>query len=170
MDLSKNYMSEEQLVVFNLLDEEFGVAINQVKEIIRVPEITKIPNAHDYMEGIINLRGKVISVVNLKKIFGLSNPSYKDDVKIIIIEANEAIIGILVDDVQEVTKINSENIEPAPENILGMGNSYIRGIGKINNDRLLILLELFNILGSDEINDINNSCKNYNSTIASSPR
>lgn len=144
---------EEQLVIFKLKSEEFGVNISNVKEIIRIPEITTIPNAQAYMEGIINLRGKVIPVLNIKKIFGFGSEVNQSTEKIVIIEVNSHCLGILVDDVTEVLKISKSNIEPPPTNVMGIINNYIKGVGKIDQ-RLIILLDLVNLVPSNYLEEI----------------
>lgn len=142
-------MAEEQLVVFCLGNEEYAVAISQVKEIIQYKGATKVPNVPEYMEGIINLRGKVIPVIDLALRLDLA-AGKAGGKRVLIIEAAEKEIGLVVDEVSEVIRLQDDAIEPAPT---GIGNSYIRGIGKDEN-RLLILLDVNKLFKSKELEAI----------------
>lgn len=143
-------MEEEQLVVFRLGKEEYAVSIAQVKEIIHYNGATRIPNTPEYMEGIINLRGKVIPVIELAARFG-GAANTEIDRHVVIVETVGQEVGIVVDEVTEVIRLQEAVIEPAPTMT---GNSdYVRGIGKENN-RLLILLDLRKLFKKDEIEAI----------------
>lgn len=144
---------EEQVVVFTLQREEFAVGISSVKEIIRVPEITAVPKAQSFVEGIINLRGKVIPVLSLKKLFNFQDTAGAKETKIVIIETGEFNMGFLVDGVTEVLKLQQQDIEPPPTSMAEGCRQYIRGIGKVK-DRLLILLELRQILTAEDRQDL----------------
>lgn len=138
-----------QLVTFSIGDEEFGVDILQVQEIIRTMEITKVPRAPDFVEGVINLRGKVIPIVDLRRRFGLENRAHDKHTRIIVIEINQMIVGFVVDSVSEVLRIPSGTVEPPPPVVSGMDSEYISGVGKLQ-DRLLILLDLNKLLSGEE--------------------
>lgn len=140
-------MGEEQLVVFRLGREEYGVSISQVREIILYRTATKLPNTADFMEGIISLRGKVIPVIELAKKFGLAIDGEKDK-RAIIVEVAGQEIGVIVTEVTEVLRLSSDQIEAVPA--MTAVNECIRGIGK-DADRLLILLDLSKLLKADEI-------------------
>ena len=142
-------MAEEQLVVFCLGNDEYAVAISQVKEIIQYKGATKVPNVPEYMEGIINLRGKVIPVIDLALRLDLA-AGKAGGKRVLIIEAAEKEIGLVVDEVSEVIRLQDDAIEPAPT---GIRNSYIRGIGKDEN-RLLILLDVNNLFKSKDLEAI----------------
>ncbi len=142
-------MAERQLVVFGLGDEEFGVDIIQVQEIVRLQEVTKIPNAPEFVEGIVNLRGKVIPLIDLRKRFGFAKVEHDDDSRIIVTSFNDNLIGIIVDNVTEVIRLQEEQIEPPPNIVAGIGREYLQGVGKIEN-RLVVLLELDRILNIEE--------------------
>jgi len=142
-------MAERQLVVFGLGEEEFGVDIIQVQEIVRLQEVTKIPNAPEFVEGIVNLRGKVIPLIDLRKRFGFSKVDHDDDSRIIVTMVNESLIGIIVDNVTEVIRLQEEQIEPPPGIVAGIGREYLQGVGKVEN-RLVVLLELDRILNLEE--------------------
>lgn len=136
-----------QLVTFRIGEEEFGVDILAVQEIIRLMQITMVPRAPEFIEGVINLRGKVIPVVNMRARF--NKPEHKPDssTRIVVMELGQKIVGFLVDGVSEVLRIPETTVEDPPPVVAGIGSEYIRGIGKLDN-RLLILLDLDHLLGS----------------------
>lgn len=146
-DNVKTKGKEIQLVIFRLRDEEFGVAIGSVLEISRVLEITHIPEAPGFIEGVINLRGRVLAVIALAKQFGL--PDEKElpkTARIMVVEIHNTSLGLIVDEVPGVIKISEEEIEPSPEIIESeVSRHYIKGVAKLN-DRLIILLDLNNVL------------------------
>ncbi len=140
-----------QLAVFQLAGEEFGVDIMQVQEIIRMPGITRIPQSPAYVEGIINLRGKIIVVIDLDTRFNMSSKELDDNSRIIVVEIGETVVGMVVDSVSEVIRLPAANVEPAPEMITTKIHAdYLKGVGKID-DRLLILLDLENVLSEEEM-------------------
>ncbi|NLM22180.1 MAG: chemotaxis protein CheW [Peptococcaceae bacterium] len=145
-------MQEEQMVTFSLGSEEFGVDIMKVQEIIRIPPITRVPKAPDFIEGVINLRGNVIPVVNLRVRFGMLPGEETDLSRIIVLQIDNKIFGVRVDGVTEVMRLSSDSIEPPPPIALGLDASFIRGVGKIG-DRLLILLELDKIMDGELMNE-----------------
>ena len=115
MDITKKQDDELlQLVTFSIGDEEFGVDILKVQEIIRTMEITKVPRAEDFVEGVINLRGKVIPIIDLRRRFGLVSKSHDKDTRIIVIEISNMIVGFVVDSVSEVLRIPASTVEPPP--------------------------------------------------------
>lgn len=138
-----------QLVTFSIGDEEFGVEILKVQEIIRMLEITKVPKAPPFVEGVINLRGKVIPILDLRKRFGLSSRSHDKNTRIIVIEINSMIVGFIVDSVSEVLRLPANTVEPPPPVVAGLDSDYISGVGKLE-DRLLIMLDLNRLLSNEE--------------------
>jgi purine-binding chemotaxis protein CheW len=138
-----------QLVTFSIEDEEFGVEILKVQEIIRMMEITRVPRAPQFVEGVINLRGKVIPIIDLRKRFGLETLPHDKNTRIIVIEISAMIVGFIVDSVSEVLRIPANTIEPPPPVVSGLDSEYISGVGKLQ-DRLLILLDLDRLLSNDE--------------------
>lgn len=136
-----------QLVTFRIGEEEFGVDIIAVKEIIRLMQITMVPRAPEFIEGVINLRGKVIPVVNMRKRFNKEQHTPDSSTRIVVMELDQKIVGFLVDGVSEVLRIPETTVEDPPPVVAGIGSEYIRGIGKLDN-RLLILLDLDHLLGS----------------------
>lgn len=139
---------ELQLVIFRLANEEYGLPITKVQEINRLVPITKLPQTPSFMEGIINLRGRIIPVIDLRKRFSLTVTEYNDDTRIIIVEVNGQTVGIIVDAVTEVVRLPATNIEPPPPSFV-LDSQYIDGVGKLE-DRLLILLEIDRILTTQE--------------------
>ncbi|KCZ71145.1 chemotaxis signal transduction protein [Candidatus Methanoperedens nitroreducens] len=145
---------ELQLVVFNIGREEFGVEIMNVQEIIRMINITKIPQAPDYIRGIINLRGRIIVVINLNVIMDMKSREQDENTRIIVASIGDTVMGFVVDSVSEVIRLSEKNVEPAPAIIASrIGMEYILGVGKLDN-RLLILLNLGKILSTDELHSI----------------
>ena len=148
-------MAENQYVVFNLNKEEFGIDIMNVKEITPYQESINIPNAPDFIEGIINYRGNVIPIINLKKRFNLDNLEVTKDTRIIVINLDDKEIGFVVDEASQTIRIDDEQIDPAPDIISEVDRRFITGVGKISEDRLLILLNLHNVLTDKEKDQIN---------------
>ena len=135
-----------QLVVFKLGREEYGVSILQVQEIKRITEITRVPHSPDYIKGVMNLRGSILPVIDLKKRLNLPPAEYTDDTRIIITKVEDIVVGMIVDAVSEVTTIDQNNIEPPQAVVGGIAADYISGVGKLEN-RLLILLNADAIIG-----------------------
>jgi purine-binding chemotaxis protein CheW len=146
-----------QLVGFMIGKEYFGVDILMVQEIIRSTPITGVPNSPDFIEGVINLRGSIIPVIDLRKRLNISKNLKnlnKDDTWIMILDVEGRVTGFIVDKVTEVLKIHDESIEPPPEIVVaGLKSQYIRGVCKIDK-RLLILLDFNRILLFDELNKL----------------
>jgi purine-binding chemotaxis protein CheW len=152
-------MSEQemQLVVFALKSGnnlcEYGVPITQVQEIIRLTTPTRIPNAPGFVEGVINLRGKVIPVIDLKNRFDLKYGEHTDNTRIIVVDIGGHTVGIIVDEVTEVLRLSATDIEPPPSIIEGITTEYLRGVGKVG-DRLLVLLDIQKVLGDSEAQEL----------------
>ncbi|HRP01425.1 MAG TPA: chemotaxis protein CheW [Candidatus Kapabacteria bacterium] len=142
-----------QLVSFHIGEEEFGVDILMVKEINRMSLITKVPNAPTFVEGIINLRGKVIPIIDLREKLGLMKKEFDNHTRIIIVEIETNTIGFIVDKVNEVLRINKSVTEEPPRMVAGIESRYITSIGKLD-DRMLILLDLAKILVTNEMDAI----------------
>lgn len=142
-----------QLVTFNVGEEEFGVGILAVREINRMMEITRVPHAPDFVEGVVNLRGQVIPVVDLRKRFNLEAAEHDKSSRIVVVELNEKVVGFLVDSVSEVLRVDYSMVEPPPAIIAGIEREYLEGVVKLE-DRLLILLNLRRLLNHSEANDL----------------
>jgi purine-binding chemotaxis protein CheW len=143
--------SEEllQLVSFNIGDEEFGVDILRVQEINRMMEVTRVPNSPEFVDGVINLRGKVIPVVDLRRRFGMPRKAHDKNTRIIVVELAGNVVGFVVDAVREVLRIPRSVTEPPPVLGGGVKDGYVTAVGKLN-DRLLILLDLERVLSGKE--------------------
>lgn len=141
---------ELQLVSFTIGTEEFGVDILKVQEINRMVEITKVPQAPHYIEGVINLRGKIIPIIDLRKRFGLEIKSYDKNTRIVVVDIGGTIMGMIVDAVSEVLRLNSATIEAPPEMVTGVNTDYIKGVAKLE-DRLLIFLDLSKVIDVEEL-------------------
>ncbi len=145
-----------QVVGFKLEDEEFVIDILKVQEIIKMIDITPLPNAPHYVNGVINLRGKVIPVISLRKRFGFEEKENNNLTRIMVVEIDKKLVGFIVDKVTEVLRIPASSIEPPPPLVSKIGSEYLKGVGKIG-DRLLIILEVEKILSTDEQKNLNNS-------------
>lgn len=129
------------LVTFRMGKEEYGVPIGNVQEIIRAVDITQVPGAPDHVRGVINLRGRIIPVVDLRKRFSLPDIGLTDKNRIIVLELGEKRIGMLVDSVSQVVKFSSEVVEEIPPDVVAVDECYIKGIAKLGT-RLIIILHL----------------------------
>lgn len=152
---SQNSVGSEivQLVSFNIGEEEFGVDILRVQEINRMVEITRVPNSPEYVEGVINLRGKVIPIIQMRKRLNMEAKPLDKDTRIIVVEINKKVIGFIVDSVNEVLRIDKSITEVPPSMVSGLDSDFITSIAKLE-DRLLILLDLEKILSTDEVEEI----------------
>ncbi|MDD3043467.1 MAG: chemotaxis protein CheW [Methanosarcinaceae archaeon] len=144
-----------QVVVFKLSGEEFGVDIMHVSEIISVPKtITRVPQAPDFVKGLINLRGKIIVVINLNTRLGFAPQEEDEHSRIVVVEAGESQVGMLVNSVTRVKWLPLSCIEPTPEMIKSKINAeYLVGVGKVEEE-LLILLNLAKVLGEEEVDEL----------------
>ena len=149
-------MAEDlHLVTFRVGGELFGAPISAVQEIVRVPMITRIPRAPEFVEGVINLRGKIITVVDMRK--RMSHAPDVEDAgergrkrRILVVEAGGRLVGVIVDEVTEVLKLGAERVEPAPQMVSQVSNQYINGVGKLEED-LLILIDIEKVLSEDQL-------------------
>ena len=139
----------KQLVSFIVGGEEFGISILRVQEIIRPMQITQVPHAPAFVEGIINLRGRIVPVVDLRQRFGFSSRENDSDTRILVLETEEQEVGFVADAVREVLQVDASTIEPAPQLAAPVEARYLRGVAKLE-DRLLILLDLEGVLSREE--------------------
>ncbi len=142
-----------QWVTFKLAGEKYGVNVMQVQEVLRYTEIAPVPGAPSYVIGIINLRGKVVTVIDTRERFGLPATELTDSSRIIVIEAETHVVGILVDSVAEVVYLKLSDIETAPSVTNDESAKFIQGVCH-KNDELLILIELDKMLSDDEWSEI----------------
>lgn len=138
-----------QLVSFNIGTEEFGVDILKVQEINRMVDITRVPRSPDFVEGIINLRGKVIPIIDIRKRFNMELAEHDKNTRIVVVDIDGQVMGMVVDSVSEVLRIPASTIEPPPKVVSSIDSDYIRGVAKLE-DRLLIYLDLSRILSGEE--------------------
>ena len=138
-----------QLVSFKLDKIEYGIDILSVHEILRIPEITRLPNAPDYIKGVINLRGNVIPVVDIRMRFGMPSAPVTELSRIIVVEIGEKLVGLMVDNVYQVIRLSRSRIDEPHELIEGISTEFINGIGRLQ-DRLIVILRLDNILFGEE--------------------
>jgi purine-binding chemotaxis protein CheW len=153
----KSEQERMRLVSFNLENEEYGVEVLKVREIIRMPNITRVPNTPHYVEGVINLRGKVIPIISLRKRFNLNSSEADSRTRIMVMDMTNNLTGFVVDSVAEVIRVSSEEIQPAPPVISGnIEQECLSGV--INRaDRLLVLLDLERMFSREEQEQFNGS-------------
>jgi purine-binding chemotaxis protein CheW len=130
-----------QLVGFRLDNEDYAIAITKIQEIIVMKPITRIPQVPDFIEGLINLRGSVIPIVNLRKRFGLASREVDDETRTIVVNIHDKTVGCIVDAVTEVRRINRDQIQPPPLSVLAISHHHIAGLARLD-DRLLIILDI----------------------------
>ena len=138
-----------QIVSFRIGREAYGVDVMHVQEIILFGHVTEMPNVAEYVRGLINLRGHVIPIVDLRRRFGLAESDHNEQSRIVVLNVGEKTIGVIVDAVEEVLRVSNEQIEPAA-GMTGIGHDYVRGLIKFET-KLLILLNVENILEDDEM-------------------
>jgi len=155
-----NVRDEEfQFVIFGLSGEEFGVDISQVREIIRMQDITPVPKAPEFIEGVVNIRGQIIVVMDLAKRFGLKSEDRSDKARIVVAEVKGNIVGLIVDEVPEVLRISKNRIDPAPHMLeTQIHSEFIKGLGKLEN-RIIILLDVDKILSQEEAKQVGEAVK-----------
>ena len=137
-----------QIVSFKVGTEEFGLDILRVQEIIRLQDLTRVPNSPDFVDGVINLRGKVIPIIALRKRFGLEEQAHDKETRIVVLEVQNMVLGFIVDSVSEVLRISADTVVPPPR--LGkIEKEFVSGVVKLE-DRLLILLDVDRIMGGPE--------------------
>ncbi len=147
---SNNVMNEIQLVVFDLASEHYGVDITHVREIMRMQTVTRVPGVIDCMEGVINLRGKVLPVLDLRKRLELKAADHTQESRIVVVDIATGEVGVIVDAVTEVLRVPNSAID-SPSAMMSHGDSeYLRGIAKLS-DRLIILLDLHELLSPKAI-------------------
>lgn len=160
--------NNQQMVSFRIGREVFGVPIAMVQEIVRVPEVTPVPDMPPFIKGVINLRGKIVPVIDLGRRLKLeAMPSSKSS-RILILEVEKRVIGLLVDAVTEIIRIPPESVEPPPEIVSSIAAEYLIGVGKLPN-KLVILLDLRNILKPEEIKRFAADGRNETTAAVSSP-
>jgi purine-binding chemotaxis protein CheW len=144
---------ERQLVSFKVSDEEFAVDIMQVQEIVRLANVTKVPHAPEFVEGVVNLRGNVLPVIDMRKRVHMASKDYNDATRVVVVDLNGNKTGIIVDAVSEVMAVKKRFIEPAPEIAKSTyGDQFIEGVGKLNNgERMFLLLRAEELLRDEPV-------------------
>jgi purine-binding chemotaxis protein CheW len=138
-----------QFVSFVVAGEEFGINILKVQEIIRPVDITRVPHAPEFVKGVINLRGRILPIIDLRTRFGFPERAQDEETRIVVVEVGNQTVGFMTDAVREVLRVDVTSIEPAPELAVGIDAHYLRGVAKLE-ERLLILLDLEGILSAGE--------------------
>nr|WP_204518415.1 chemotaxis protein CheW [Brevibacillus fulvus] len=144
---------EVKVIVFRLKDEEYGVEVEQVKSIEKFEHITRVPRTPAFVKGVVNLRGVVTPIIDLRKRFGLEETEYTEATRIIIVAVGELEVGLIVDAANDVIDIPVNAVEPPPEVVGGVEAAYLRGVAKLEK-RLLILLNLDKVLNTDELKQL----------------
>ena len=142
-----------QWVTFHLENEKYGIKVMQVQEVLRMTEIAPVPGAPHYVLGIINLRGNVVTVIDTRRRFGLGDVEHDDETRIVIVEANNNVVGILVDSVAEVVDLKVSEIETAPNVGNDESSKYIQGVSSRENE-LLILVDVDKLLSDEEWQEV----------------
>jgi purine-binding chemotaxis protein CheW len=161
--MAKGLAKGIQLVVFKIGKEYFGVGIDVIREIVRLPEVTDVPDAPDFLEGMINLRGKIVPVIDLKKRLKLQGGERGKATRVLITDETDTLAGLIVDSVDEVVRIEPEAVEEPPEMMTAIGVEYITGVAKVD-ERLIILLDITKILSAEEISRMANAADGAGST------
>jgi purine-binding chemotaxis protein CheW len=144
---------EDKYLTFVLNREEYGIEIKHVIEIIGIQNITSVPDMPSYIKGVINLRGKVIPVMDVRMRFSISEQAYNERTCIIVITVNEQLVGLIVDEVSEVLDIPKSSVEPPPKVSRGAGNKFVHGMGKVG-DAVKILLNADRLLFEEDLEKI----------------
>jgi purine-binding chemotaxis protein CheW len=145
--------NSSQFVGFQIADQEYAFRIEQIQEIVILDRVTKTPQVPDYCEGVSNLRGSIIPIINLRTLFGLQPKAADAETRTIVVKVGERTMGCTVDTVSQVIRIPAENIQPAPEQVTAEGAVYIVGFAKLD-ERLVILLDINKLLDVEQLNQI----------------
>lgn len=140
-----------KIVIFTVNTEEYGVDVSRIKSIERMAETTRVPNVTSYVIGVMNLRGSIVPVVDLRRRFGFPIEEYKEETRIIVLSLHDMEVGIVVDSCSDVTDIHRKHIEPPPAVVGGIESTYISGVTKLGR-RLIILLDLEKTLNLTQVN------------------
>ncbi|MBD3174156.1 MAG: chemotaxis protein CheW [Armatimonadia bacterium] len=142
-----------QLVVFDIGSEEFGVAIDRVREIIPMEQITQVPRTPPFVKGVIDLRGMVIPVIDLQERFGIAAGEDQSQDRIIVVEMADQVVGCTVDSVTEVLTLPGDSVKPPPAAVASVDSEYLWGVGRYD-ERLLLLLDLDKVLSRQEVEEL----------------
>jgi len=145
-----------QVVSFSVGEEDYGINIETVKEVIKVKSITQLPKTPSFVRGVINLRGDVIPIIDLREKFGLQQEDYTEMTRVIVVDIDDKSIGMVVDSVSNVINIAQNDIDPPPPLVSGLSEDYLKGVGKVGEE-LIILLNIDKILTAEEKIDLSSS-------------
>ncbi len=145
---------EKQYIMFTVGDQQFGVEIMQTREIINMTELTDMPSSPDFVKGVVNLRGEIVPIVDLeKKLMIEEGGQTEKEGRIIVVSINENLVGMQVNQVEGIIRLNNDDIGEAPELSKGIKRNYIKGVGKLE-DNLLIILDLASVLTAEEVEEL----------------
>ncbi len=150
MEKKENYFSSLQIVCFKIGNEEYGIDILQVQEILKLPKVTKLPKSKPYIMGVIDLRSKVLPIVDLSKRFGIESNKLTENSRAIVVNINGKKVGLGIDSVSHVIKVNSADIEPPPPVVRGISGKYIIGIAKMA-DGFVVILDINQMFTVEEL-------------------
>jgi purine-binding chemotaxis protein CheW len=142
--------NEQKVIIFQLKDEEYAVPVQEVKSIERMQHVTRIPRTVSFVKGVINLRGVVTPIIDLRSRFDIEESEYTDSTRIIIVSVGEIEAGLIVDSANDVIDLEADSIEPPPEVVGGVDAEYIQGVAKVEK-RLLVLLNLTKVLNPEKL-------------------
>lgn len=151
--MENSQVQDKKVIVFQLKDEEYAVSVEQVGSIERIQSITRVPQTAAFVKGVINLRGVVTPIIDLRVRFGIEETAFNELSRIIIVYLDDMEVGLIVDEANDVIDIPENVIEPAPEVIGTVDVDYIEGVAKLDN-RLLILLDLQKVLSKEELKEL----------------
>lgn len=148
--MSEFQSNDVKVIVFQLKDEEYGIPVEQVQSIEKVQHITRVPKTSSYIKGVINLRGVVTPIIDLRRRFGLEEVENSDSTRMIIVSREDIEVGFIVDAANDVIDINQESIEPAPEVVGSVQAEYIQGVAKLDK-RLIVMIDLAQVLKAENV-------------------
>lgn len=146
--MAKNILNEQKAIVFQLQDKEYGIVVNNVKSIEKISHITRVPGTFDYIKGVINLRGVVTPIIDLRKRLDIPEKEFTEQTRVIIAIQNEMEVGLIVDSANDVVDFSENDVEPAPNVVGQVDVEYIQGVVKLDK-RLIMLLDLGKVLSKE---------------------
>ena len=150
MEKKEAYFSSLQIVCFKIGNEEYGIDILQVQEILKLPKVTKLPKSKAFIMGVIDLRGKVLPIVDLSRRFGIESNKSSENSRAIVVDISGKKVGLGIDSVSHVIKVNTNDIEPPPPVVRGISGKYIVGIAKLENG-FVVVLDINQMFTSEEM-------------------
>jgi purine-binding chemotaxis protein CheW len=156
-----------QFVGFQLADQQYAFRIEQIQEIVILDQVTRIPQVMEYVEGVSNLRGTIIPIINLRKLFGIDRKPNDDDSRTIVVNVGQRTMGCTVDSVSQVMRIPAESIQPAPDIVAPEGTAYVKGFAKLDG-QLIILLDIDELLEPEKLEAVHKAARQGAATRAPS--